>query len=170
MVGGAGKALGKVRGKVPEVRVELFQIAVLAGDDLGEKRVEFSERIQVAEPKFRLAFVGVLPSAKTVGGRVEGGVHGLFGVGLLGDIVVDHRPGKGHEGVNRISHAANVPVEALLVAERLQARAGEHHGLGAPADLVAGLGVEMLHHDFRLLGIPGAERRHFPGRIFRHPI
>ena len=46
----------------------------------------------------------------------------------------------------------DLPVEFLLVADGVQPGAGDDHRLGPAADLVAGEGVEVLQHDFRLLG------------------
>jgi len=56
-----------------------------------------------------------------------------------------------------------VGVEGLLVAHRVQARAGDHHRLGAAADLVARVGAEVLDHHLGLLGDVVGVQAHVAG-------
>ena len=79
------------------------------------------------------------------------GVHLFLGVGRAGDPVVLDRARKRDQRLDRIALARDIAVEALLEAHRLQPRPGDHHRLGAPADPVAGDGVEVLDHDLGLL-------------------
>ena len=79
-------------------------------------------------------------------------VHPLLGVGHAIDLVVLNGSGEGHERSDRVPLLLDVAVEALLVAHRLEPRARDHHRLCAPADLVPGEGVEVLHHHLGLLG------------------
>lgn len=60
----------------------------------------------------------------------------------------------------------DLPVEFLLVANGVQPRTGHHHRLGSPADLVASESVEVLQHDFRLLGDVVRMQAHEPGQRF----
>ena len=78
-------------------------------------------------------------------------VHLLLGVGDAGRPVVLDDSREGHQRLDRVSLLPDVAIEALLVANRFEARPGDHHRLGAPANPVAGDGVEVLHHHFRLL-------------------
>ena len=79
------------------------------------------------------------------------GVHLLLGIGDAGGLIVFDDAGKRDQRPDRITLALDVAVKALLEAHRLQPRSGDHHRLGAPADLVAGHGVEVLDHHLRLL-------------------
>ena len=96
-------------------------------------------------------------------------IHLDFGVGLLGHLVVFHRAGKGHQALDGIALLADVAVKFLLVAHRLQPRTGDHHRLGAAADLVAGMLLEMLDHYLGFLAdivrMQAHEASQRPGRL-----
>ena len=60
-------------------------------------------------------------------------------------------PEKGHERLDGVAPFLDVAIEALLVADRFQARPGHHHRLGPAADLVPRDRLEVLDHHLRLL-------------------
>ena len=79
-------------------------------------------------------------------------VHRNFGVGNAGGLVVFDGSRKGHQGLDGVSLLLNVAVKTLLVANGLKARAGDHHRLRPPANLVARECLKVLHHHLRFLG------------------
>jgi hypothetical protein len=82
---------------------------------------------------------------------LEPAVHLHFGVGFLRNLIVLDRAGEGHQALDRVALLRDVAVELLLATHRLQPRAGHHHRLGMPADLVPGEVLEVLDHHLGLL-------------------
>ena len=78
-------------------------------------------------------------------------VHARLGVGDASELVVLHRARKGDQGLDGVALRLNVPIEALLVAHRFQARSGHDHRLGPAADLVPRDRLEVLDHHLGLL-------------------
>ena len=77
---------------------------------------------------------------------------------------VEDLAAEGDQGLDvRVAVLVQVGVEGLLVAHRVQARAGDHHRLGAAADLVARVGAEVLDHHLGLLGDVVGVQAHVAG-------
>jgi hypothetical protein len=68
------------------------------------------------------------------------------------DAVVGHGSRERHERLRvGVAALANVLVDRLLVADRVEPRGGHHHRLPQPADLLASVGAEVLDDDLGLL-------------------
>ena len=78
-------------------------------------------------------------------------VHAGLGVGDAREPVVHHGARKGHQRPDGVALLPDAAIEALLVADRFEARPGHHHRLGPAADLVPRHRLEVLDHHLRLL-------------------
>ena len=75
-------------------------------------------------------------------------VHAGFGVRLP---AILHDTGERHECLEGVAAFGQIRIHGALVAHRVQARTGHDHGLGTSADLVLGVGREVLDTHLHLL-------------------